>query len=175
MNHHPSRAIALALGISTLCLSLQGCVTAGQEFQADVFDSSQVNTKQEAKTVRILTVSPAKVKVTNEQNRQRAQLIGGILGAATGIAVGYNNQRNQEVGGALAGGAMGAAAGTLVPGTVLVDGVLLGYSLEGKIYTSTQIGRPCQFALGQISLMVTMLTNETRIQPNATCPEPVKS
>ena len=164
------KLIALAVAFS-----LTGCATTGEKFQADVFDSSMVNTQQEAKTVTILSVSPAKVKVSNKENQQKAQLIGGILGAAAGAAIGNGGNRNKAGVGALAGGAAGVAAGSIVESEVLVDGVLLGYSLNGKIYTSTQVGRTCQFEKGQVALMVTMLTNETRIQPNGTCPvEPAK-
>ena len=76
--------------------------------------------------------------------------------------------------GGVAGGAAGAMAGSLVNDTTLVPGVLIGYSENGKIFTSAQVGRTCEFKIGEISLMVMMLSNETRIQPNATCPEPTK-
>ena len=65
-------------------------------------------------------------------------------------------------------------AGSLVSDSTLVPGVLIGYSENGKIFTSAQVGRPCEFKIGEISLMVMMVSNETRIQPNAACPEPTK-
>ena len=52
---------------------------------------------------------------------------------------------------------------------------IIVYAENGKIFTSAQVGRPCEFKVGEISLMVMTLSNETRIQPNATCPEPAKS
>lgn len=168
------KTLAMAMMIGASAFSLQGCVTAGAEYQANVFDASQVNTQQEAKTVKILTVSPAKVKVSNEKNQRRAQLVGALLGAAAGGAAGANRHTNTGLAGAAAGGAVGIAAGSLVASEVLVDGVLLGYSLDGKIFTSTQVGKPCEFVIGEIALMVSMVTNETRIQPNGTCPVPGK-
>ena len=65
-------------------------------------------------------------------------------------------------------------AGSLVDETTLVPGVLIGYAENGKIFTSAQVGRPCEFKVGEISLMVMTISNETRIQPNASCPEPAK-
>ena len=43
----------LALSIAAV---LVGCQASGEQYQADVFDASQVNTQQEAKTVKIITV-----------------------------------------------------------------------------------------------------------------------
>ena len=72
-------------------------------------------------------------------------------------------------GGAI-GGAVGAGAGSLVGSTVLVDGVTIGYSEDNHIYTSTQVGKMCEFKQG-VALVVTAKANETRIQPNAQCPK----
>lgn len=157
-----------------LVASIVGCQATGEQYQADVFDASQVNTQQEAKTVRIITVSPSRIKVSNERNKKAAMMIGGVIGALGGAAAGA--QKNTETGvvGGVAGGALGAMAGSLVNDTTLVPGVLIGYSESGKIYTSAQIGRPCEFKIGEITLMVMTVSNETRIQPNAVCPEPEK-
>jgi hypothetical protein len=76
--------------------------------------------------------------------------------------------------GGVAGGAGGVLAGSMVNESSLVPGVLISYSEAGKIYTSAQVGKVCEFTPGEISLMVKTLSNETRIQPNAACPEPVK-
>ena len=93
-------------------------------------------------------------------------------------AVNYiiENQNNTDsaIVGGVAGGAAGAMAGSLVDDTTLVPGVLIGYAENGKIFTSAQVGRPCEFKVGEISLMVMTISNETRIQPNASCPEPAK-
>ncbi|MDI4463003.1 hypothetical protein E7V43_23185, partial [Escherichia coli] len=36
--------------------------------------------------------------------------------------------------------------------------------------TSTQVGKACQFTTG-LAVLISTKDNETRIQPNATCPE----
>ncbi|MBW0237746.1 hypothetical protein [Pseudomonas sp. D1HM] len=162
------------LVLSTFAV-LAGCQSTGEEYQADVFDASQVNTQQEAKTVKIITISPSKIKVSNEKNKNAAMMAGGVLGLIGGAALGNTKNTDTALVGGVAGGAAGAMAGSLVNGTTLVPGVLIGYSENGKIFTSAQVGRPCEFKVGEISLMVMTLSNETRIQPNATCPEPKKS
>lgn len=60
-------------------------------------------------------------------------------------------------------------AGSMVKDKIIVEGVSLSYSEKGKIYTSTQAGKRCQFQKGT-ALLITTKTNETRIQPNAECP-----
>ncbi|RWU24330.1 hypothetical protein DM813_08405 [Pseudomonas alkylphenolica] len=155
--------------------TLLGCQTTGEQYQADVFDASQVNTQQEARTVKIITVSPTRIKVSNAKNKNAAMMVGGVLGALAGVALGAGKNSDTAIIGGVAGGATGAMAGSLVDGTSLVPGVLIGYSEDGKIFTSAQVGRPCNFKVGDISLMVMTKSNETRIQPNAICPEPKKS
>ncbi|PVZ10348.1 MULTISPECIES: hypothetical protein [unclassified Pseudomonas] len=163
---------ALVLAMAAL---VAGCQSTGEEYQADVFDAMQVNTQQEAKTVKIVTVSPTRIKVDNTRNRQAAQLVGGVLGLAAGGALGAQNNRDTAIVGGVAGGGAGVLAGSMVDSTSLVPGVLIGYADEGKIYTSAQVGKLCEFKVGEVSLMVKTMRNETRIQPNATCPEPAKS
>ncbi|PSJ46638.1 hypothetical protein C7H85_08455 [Zobellella endophytica] len=160
-----------SLVILSMGIAVAGCQSTGEEYQANVFDASQVNTQQEAKTIEIVTVTPTKIKVSNEQNKKAASVIGGLLGAAAGAGIGssYNSQR--AVAGGAVGGIGGALAGSLVSDTSLVDGVLIGYADEGKIFTSAQVGRVCEFEIGKISLMVKTMADETRIQPNAACPE----
>lgn len=162
----------LALSIAAM---LSGCQSTGEQYQADVFDATQVNAQQEAKTVKIISVSPTRIKVSNERNRQAATLVGGVLGLAAGGALGASKNRDTAIVGGVAGGAAGALAGSLVSDTSLVPGVLIGYADEGKIFTSAQVGKLCEYKTGEISLMVKTTANETRIQPNAACPEPVKS
>lgn len=159
----------------SILVGLAGCQATGEQYQADVFDASQVNTQQEAKTVKIITVSPTRIKVSNEKNKKAAMMVGGVLGALGGAAVGSQNNTDTAVVGGVVGGAGGAMAGSLVNDSTLVPGVLIGYSEGGKIFTSAQVGRPCEFQVGGISLMVMTLANETRIQPNAACPLPAKS
>lgn len=149
---------------------LGGCQATGDQYQADVFDASQVNSQQEAKTVKIITISPARIKVSNDNNRQTAQIVGGLLGAVAGGALGKQKNTDTALIGAAGGGAAGVAAGSLVSAEILVPGVLISYQENGKIFTSAQVGKPCEFAIGEISLLVKTKSNETRIQPNATCP-----
>ncbi|MFJ7311472.1 hypothetical protein ACIQVE_01625 [Pseudomonas sp. NPDC098747] len=158
------------LSMCSLCSILVGCQATGEQHQADVFDASQVNSQQEAKTVTIITISPAKIKVSNEKNQRTAQIAGGILGAVAGGALGHKKNTDTAIVGAVGGGAAGAAAGSLVKDETLVSGVLISYQQDGKIFTSAQVGKPCEFAVGSVSLMVKTKNNETRIQPNAACP-----
>lgn len=159
----------------TVVASLVGCQATGEQYQSDVFDASQVNTQQEAKTVKIITVSPTKIKVSNEKNQKAAMMVGGVLGALGGAALGAGKNTDTAIIGGVAGGGAGALAGSMVSDTSLVPGVLIGYSENGKIFTSAQVGRPCDYKVGEISLMVMTMSNETRIQPNAACPDPKKS
>ena len=72
--------------------------------------------------------------------------------------------------GAVGGGAVGAAAGSMVNDKTLVEGVSLTYKEGTKVYTSTQVGKECQFTTG-LAVVITTTYNETRIQPNTKCPE----
>jgi len=163
----PIAILALAFTVLT------GCQASGERYAASVYDTAQVNQKQEAKTVQIISVMPAKVAVDNTENKKNAQTFGTILGAVAGGVAGYSAGSGSSSKGALAGavggGALGAAAGTLVDDKTLVEGVTLSYSEDNKVYTSTQVGKQCEFQPG-LALVVTTQANETRIQPNATCP-----
>jgi outer membrane lipoprotein SlyB len=166
--------VAKAMAVLSVILLITGCQATGEEYQADVFSAGQVNTKQEAKTVKIISVTPAKVKVSNEANKKKAQFGLAALGALAGGAAGANSDKDDDntktAVGALAGGALGAAAGNAVSSETLVPGVLISYSEDDKIFTSAQVGQVCQFKPGEISLLVATSANATRIQPNATCP-----
>ena len=164
----------LALPLSLLAaFTLAGCQSTGEDYAADVYDSSQVNTKQETKTVKIIAVLPAKVAVANTAKKEAAQTFGAILGAVAGGIVGHNVGSGSGLGtaaGAVGGGAAGAAAGTMVSDKTLVEGVSLTYQEDTKVYTSTQVGKACQFTTG-LAVMISTAYNETRIQPNGRCPE----
>lgn len=69
-----------------LCLSagISGCQSNADEYAADVYEANQLNSKQETKTVNIISVLPAKVAVDNTANKQAAQTFGAILGAVAG-------------------------------------------------------------------------------------------
>ena len=121
--------------------------------------------------VTILSISPAKVEVSNEQAQQTAQVGGAVLGAVLGGVLGNNMGSHNGLAGGIVGGVAGAAAGSLVPGSTLVDGVTLGYSEGGNLLSSTQVGEMCQFEPGK-ALVISTQESETRIQPNAVCPPP---
>ncbi len=164
-----------AIVISTSLLTLSGCMSTGEKHQANVFKANQVNSQQEVKVINIIAILPAKVEVSNKENKQAAQTAGAIFGAILGAAV-NNNQRNSTLGGnALAGavgGAVGGATGSLVSDTTLVDGVSLTYKdvESGKVLNSAQVGLPCEYKTGE-AIMISTSEKETRIQPNATCPK----
>lgn len=157
--------------ISSLAV-LAACQQPGADLAANVYQADQVNQSQDAKIINILSLSPAKVEVSNAQNQHTAQVVGGLLGAVGGGLLGGNighGGTGNVVGGAALGGVGGAAAGSLVPGQVLVEGVTIGYTEAGALHTSTQVGDMCQFKMGQ-AMVVTTQANETRVQPNAICP-----
>lgn len=153
-------------------LCLASCQPPGADLQANVYSASQVNQQQAAEVVTILAVLPAKVEVDNSQARAGAQLLGGVLGAVGGAMIGNNiaGAGQDTLGGGIVGGATGALAGSLVPASTLVDGVSLTYVLDDKTYNSAQVGQMCQFVPGK-AIVVSSTANETRVQPNAVCPE----
>lgn len=115
---------------------------------------------------------PAKVAVDNTANKQTAQTFGAILGAVVGGVAGHNVGSGSGLcttAGAVGGGAVGAAVGTLVKDKSIVEGVSLTYKEGTKVFTSTQAGKPCQFTTG-LAVVISTKNNETRIQPNTTCP-----
>jgi outer membrane lipoprotein SlyB len=159
-------------------LFLFGCQATGEEYQANVYKAGQVNSRQEARTVQILAVMPAKIEVENKQGKKAAKLLGGVFGALAGAAAGNqakNNTGEATAVGAVGGAAVGvAAADTVAKETVLVDGVSLTYIEDGKTLNSAQVGRTCEFQPG-IAIVISTGENETRIQPNTACPEEKKS
>lgn len=146
---------------------LAGCVTPGEEKMADVYDASQVNQEIQPVLVNIVDVSPAKVRVSNSENKNTAIKTGALLGALAGGIIGHNSD-NTAVG-AVGGAAAGGVAGSFVKDKVIVDGVLITYSVKGKLRSSSQVGKRCMFQKGQALLVVTR-QGETRVQPNAECP-----
>ncbi len=77
------------------------------------YQTDQLNTKQETKTVNIISILPAKVAVDNSQNKRNAQAFGALIGAVAGGVVGHNVGSGSNSGttaGAVGGGAVGAAA-----------------------------------------------------------------
>ena len=163
-------ALPLAL---IACFSIAGCQSNADEHAADVYQTDQLNSKQETKTVNIISVLPAKVAVDNTANKRAAQATGAILGAVAGGVIGHNvgsRSNTNTTTGAVVGGTAGAAAGSMVNDKTLVEGVSLTYKEGTKVYTSTQVGKACQFSTG-LAVVISTSYNETRIQPNAKCPE----
>lgn len=164
--------IAKPVGVLTAAIMLSGCVTTGEQHRADVYKAGQVNRTQEVKVVKIMAVAPARVEVDNSEAKKNAQLGGALIGAILGASVSGKNKPIKganAVEGAVGGGALGAAAGSMVSDKALVDGVSLTYMHESKLLNSAQVGRACEFELGE-AIMVATMENETRIQANAKCP-----
>ena len=172
---HSMRVVVLPIAA---VIALAGCQAPGENMKANVYRSDQVNTAQEAKVVNILAVLPAKIEADNTQQKEAAQLAGGLLGVVAGGAAGSNILTRNKTGGALlgaaGGGAVGAMAGSLVSDKVLVDGVSLTYEFNGKTLNSAQVGQLCEYAPGK-AVMVSSTPTETRIQANAVCPVKSKS
>jgi outer membrane lipoprotein SlyB len=153
--------------VSVAIALLAGCAT-GQDLAANSYTAAQVNTRQEAKTVEILAVMPAKITVDNSQNRKAAQTGFAIVGAIAGGILGGKN--GAVALGALAGAAGGAIAGGAVSDKNTVNGVSLAYRDNGKVYNSAQVGQQCEYKVGTAIMVATDAFN-TRIQPNSTCTE----
>jgi outer membrane lipoprotein SlyB len=164
----------LAIAIAT---SLVGCVAPGKNLASNAYRADQVNTRQTATVVNVLAVMPAKVEVSNAQNKQTAKVVGTLLGAVSGAVLGHNlgdmSSSNVAIG-AVGGGMAGSAAGSLVADHVLVDGVSITYEDHGQTYNSVQVGKLCEFEVGKPAVVIATSARETRIQANATCPAPSK-
>jgi uncharacterized protein YcfJ len=150
---------------------LSGCAATGANLQSNVYKAGQVNTAQAARSIQIITVLPAQIEVDNSEQKKQAQVGGAILGAlAGGLGGGFGGIGGLGTAGTtIAGGAVGAAAGSLVSDKVLVEGVSIAYSENGKMFTSAQVGKACEYRVGTTIIISTSPT-ETRIQPNASCP-----
>jgi outer membrane lipoprotein SlyB len=153
--------------IGAFATVLVGCAQPGANLQSNVYQAGQVNQQQEARVIDILAVLPAKVEVSNAQNRASAQIVGGVLGVLVGAALG-SKFGGMGLGG-LAGGGAGVAAGSLVPDSALVEGVSLTYTDSGRTLNSAQVGRLCDYKPGK-AIVISTGPGETRIQPNDTCP-----
>ncbi len=150
---------------------LSGCAATGENLQSNVYRAGQVNTAQAARSIKIITVLPAKIEIDNAEQKKQAQVGGAILGAlAGGLGGGFGGLGGLgTTGTTVAGGAVGAAAGSLVSDKILVEGVSIAYSENGKMFTSAQVGKACEYRPGATIIISTSPT-ETRIQPNASCP-----
>jgi outer membrane lipoprotein SlyB len=158
-------------------LVLTACAPNTSQYEANSYKTSQLNSRQETKTVEIIAITPAKVMVDNSAQKKKAQVVGALIGAIAGGVIGHSSgsgsDSNTAVGAGIGGGA-GAIAGSVVKDQVEVDGVSLTYKDAGKVYTSTELGKSCEFSTG-IAVLLSTDGNETRIQPNATCPSVPKA
>ena len=148
---------------------LVGCSSTGEEYSASTYNTGQINRQQEVETIKIISVMPAKIQVDNSEAKSKAQLVGGVVGALVGGYAGnrLDSGRGTITGGAV-GGAVGATAGSMVDDKTLVDGVTITYQKDGTTYSSSQVGKRCEFVPGD-AVMIKTSYHETRIQPNATC------
>ncbi len=153
-------------------IALSGCAATGENLKGNVYKAGQVNSSQNARTIKITAVLPAQIEVDNSKQQKQAMVAGGALGAlAGGLAGGFGGIGTAgTVGTTVGGGALGAAAGSMVSDKVLVEGVSIAYLENGKMFTSAQVGKLCEFKANEVALIISTGTNETRIQPNATCP-----
>lgn len=153
-------------------LVLSACAPSTSQYAANSYKTSQLNSRQETKTVEIIAITPAKVMVDNSEQKKKAQAAGALIGAIAGGVIGHSSgsgsNTNTAVGAGIGGGA-GALAGSAVKDQIEVDGVSLTYKDAGKVYTSTELGKACEFTTG-IAVLLSSDGKETRIQPNATCP-----
>lgn len=152
------------------CLTISACTTTGDKYRASSYRSTQVNQKQAAEVIEIIAILPAQVEVDNTEAQKKRQILGAILGAAGGAAIGNAVGGNNTAAGGLLGGAAGAVVASTTENTVLVEGVTLTFVQDSKTYSSSQVGRACEFKPGR-AVMISMRANETRIQPNNSCAE----
>jgi outer membrane lipoprotein SlyB len=166
-----NKALTNVVAIASV-VALAGCAATGENLQANVYKAGQVNQTQEAKTVQILAVMPAKIEVDNSAQKKQAEVGGAVAGALLGGLISHftGGSADAVALSAVGGGAVGGVGGSLVQDKVLVDGVSLTYTLKGKTLNSAQVGRSCEFAPG-MAVMISTSPTETRIQPNKECPK----
>ena len=152
------------------CLTISACTTTGDKYRASSYRSTQVNQKQAAEVIEIIAILPAQVEVDNTEAQKKRQILGAILGAAGGAAIGNAVGGNNTAAGGLLGGAAGAVVASTTENTVLVEGVTLTFVQDSKTYSSSRVGRACEFKPGR-AVMISMRADETRIQPNNSCAE----
>ena len=132
-----------------------GCASDGSLYRSDVYTAPMVNQAQEVKTVEIIAVVPARVAVTNSDNRTDARNVGMLLGAIAGAVIANqgSHSTSNKIAGGLAGGAIGGLAGQAAGGG------------RQELVNGAQVGQVCEFKTGT-AIMVSPSPNETRIQPN---------
>ena len=131
-----------------------GCASDGSLYRSDVYTAPMVNQAQEVKTVEIIAVVPARVAVTNSDNRTDARNVGMLLGAIAGAVIANQGSHSTSAGQAAGGGRQ-----------ELVNGVQITFRDGNRMFNSAQVGQVCEFKTGT-AIMVSPSPNETRIQPN---------
>ena len=151
---------------------ITGCAATGEQHKANVYRAGQLNQAQNSQVVSIISIQPAQVEVDNTQGKKNAEMAGAVLGALLGAQGSRkSNNSNTKANAVVGGAALGGAAGSMVSDKTLVEGVQLTYNnTAGKLITSVQVGKMCEFTKGQ-AIMITNSPTETRIQPNAECPK----
>ncbi|MBI0275658.1 hypothetical protein I6H07_07375 [Hafnia alvei] len=171
-----NKLTTLSLSIISISM-LSACTANTSQYAANSYKTTQLNSRQETKTVEIIAITPARVMVDNSEQKKKAQAVGALVGAIAGGVIGHNsgsgNNTNTGIGAGI-GGVGGALIGSAVKDQIETDGVSLTYKDVGKVYTSTEVGRACEFTTG-VAMLLSSGGNETRIQPNATCPAPAKA
>lgn len=150
--------------------------STGDDLRADTFKGGEVNTAKRAEVINILSVQSAKVAVSNEQAQKQNAAIGNVVGGIAGALLGnkFGGSTGAALGGAV-GVAVGNTAGASTDGTALVDGVTLTFvkKIKGEfseeLYVSSQVGKVCEFQVGQSIMVADTTAKESRIQTNATC------
>ena len=151
--------------------NLNGCVATEENLVSSADKLQSVDNTPPVKSIKIISVLPTKIEVDNSQaqfalgvSSAAARGIGGIYGGAGSLGT---------MGTTIEGGSIGNSTGLAVPDKVLVDGVSISYSFNEKTFTTSQLGRTCEFQPGTTVLLANDNENDvnkTRIQPNATCP-----
>ena len=155
----------------TAIAMVTGCAAPGEQHKANVYRAGQLNQAQNSQVVKILSIQPAQVEVDNSQAKKQAEMAGALLGALAGASATKKSKNpDNRAAGVVGGAAVGAAAGSMVSDKALVDGVQLTYNLNGKLITSVQVGKMCEFTKGE-AIMISTTATETRIQPNSECPK----
>lgn len=149
---------------------ITGCAATGQDLRANTYEATELNQNQEVTAIKIISIMPAKINIDNSKQKKQAMVGGGLFGAVVGGVGGafLGNTAGAALGG-VTGGAAGAATGSLVSDKVMVDGVTLAYQIGDVLKSSTQVGLACEYKTGT-AIMVKTSDENTRIQPNATCP-----
>lgn len=163
------KTLVLSIAVASVFF---GCSAKSDAYRSDVYDTGSVNQQQSVKKIQITNVRYAKIAVDNTENKNLARTAGAVIGAAAGAIVGYNISGHSSTGGGVAGGAiggvLGGVAGNAVDDKTIVDGVTLVYKVGKNEFSSTQVGKMCEYSVGEATMILTN-SGETRIQPNSYC------